>query len=306
MSKELPVYGILATLMGREAMLRQSVSSILPQVDRLFIRLNGFSRVPSFLMHDKVECELGDNLGVAVKFDYVRGLQGLVVSVDDDLAYPPDYVWRIQHGLETWGTGCIVGFHASSISAGTPWIDSVTANWVPYWAAQRHDGACHALGVGTLAYCSPRIGLRERDFPFPVGVDPQLAVIAQRRGIPMISLAREEGWIQSLWPTPDGSRAAPDQRASIWDHTQMDTASDLNARPVFAWVDAQNVAWRYHFPDGDTRSLRKYSPARQLLSPRAKTLRYIRSFLHAIPPLYWVVKRSHEWVLKQRKTADVR
>ena len=70
-----------------------SVESILPQVDRLFLCLNGFTSIPDQLVHEKIEVwHCGENLGDAGKFFWPPGNYRAFLTLDDDLIYPSTYV----------------------------------------------------------------------------------------------------------------------------------------------------------------------------------------------------------------------
>lgn len=86
----------LATFPPRAGILMEAVQSILPQVDRLCVCLNGYTRVPPELgdLH-KVEVLIPDHdLKDSGKFAFPVASDDLVFTVDDDIRYPTDYVAR--------------------------------------------------------------------------------------------------------------------------------------------------------------------------------------------------------------------
>lgn len=87
----------LATFPPRAGILMQAVQSILPQVDRLCICLNGYDRIPE---------EIGDlgkvlamipetDLKDAGKFAFKVADDDFVFTIDDDIVYPPGHVERM-------------------------------------------------------------------------------------------------------------------------------------------------------------------------------------------------------------------
>lgn len=255
LTAEPPTFGVLATMPGREKMLEKVISQVLPQVDRLFVRLNGHHAVPPFLHQPGIEWDLGPNLGVAAKLRPVETLEGLVLSFDDDIHYPDDYAQRIRQGIRRWGDGCIVGFHSSLVVGSPPdwWTPSRRVRNLPFQSEAKKDLACNALGFGTIGWISPRVRLAHNDFPFPVGVDAQLAVMGQRRRIPFVSLSRPAGWMSSLWPKPAEPGDIPDA-ISIWRHTISNVESPLNASRAHAWALAQTDRWLVHLPQHADRA----------------------------------------------------
>lgn len=86
----------MASFPARAGILMQSVASILPQVDRLCICLNGYDSIPDALTGDpRIEAMIPErDLKDAGKFAFVPGAEDFVFTVDDDIIYPPDYVSR--------------------------------------------------------------------------------------------------------------------------------------------------------------------------------------------------------------------
>jgi hypothetical protein len=87
------IYAGMAMLPDRFPESLLSVQSILPQVDRLFLCLNGFDSIPEELVHEKVEVwHYGKNLGDRGKFFWPFGNYRAFLTLDDDLIYPSTYV----------------------------------------------------------------------------------------------------------------------------------------------------------------------------------------------------------------------
>ena len=80
----------IASLPERVECLRDTVNSLLPQVDKIIVGLNNYTKVPNFLNHPKIEAYLLDNsLGDAAKFYKVGDYKdSYYLSCDDDLIYP--------------------------------------------------------------------------------------------------------------------------------------------------------------------------------------------------------------------------
>lgn len=87
----------LATFPPRAGILMQAVHSILPQVDRLCICLNGYDHIPEELGDlDKVQAMIPDtDLKDAGKFAFPVADDDLVFTIDDDIVYPPGHVERM-------------------------------------------------------------------------------------------------------------------------------------------------------------------------------------------------------------------
>lgn len=92
----------LATFPPRAGILMQAVQSILPQVDRLCICLNGYDHVPAELGDlAKVQAMIPEtDLKDAGKFAFPVAADDVVFTVDDDIRFPPDYVARTLKSLD--------------------------------------------------------------------------------------------------------------------------------------------------------------------------------------------------------------
>ncbi|MDM7457760.1 MAG: hypothetical protein P3W94_000055 [Paracoccus sp. (in: a-proteobacteria)] len=84
----------MASFPPRRHILMRAVGSILPQIDRLCLCLNGYDAVPDDLSGDpRIEVLIPDrDLKDAGKFAFVAAPDDWVFTVDDDILYPPDYV----------------------------------------------------------------------------------------------------------------------------------------------------------------------------------------------------------------------
>ena len=104
----------MATIPNRIQQLEIVVNCILPQVDQLNVYLNNFEEVPWFLNNPKISVvrsqDHGDR-GDAGKFYWSDKVRGYYFTIDDDIAYPPDYVDKLKAGLDRRGKKCAVGIH---------------------------------------------------------------------------------------------------------------------------------------------------------------------------------------------------
>lgn len=97
-NKRPKVYAGVASFGQREKSLKQTVNSIINQVDKLYVYLNDYNNIPEFLANPKIKVyrsqdEVGD-LGDVGKFYYqfVEKLSGIFLTIDDDIIYNSNYV----------------------------------------------------------------------------------------------------------------------------------------------------------------------------------------------------------------------
>lgn len=92
----------VASLPERVDTLEKTVVSLLPQVDMIFVALNGYDYIPDFLRKDEkiVYAKMDNSLGDSAKFYDVEHRNGYILTCDDDLMYPPGYARYMANGVE--------------------------------------------------------------------------------------------------------------------------------------------------------------------------------------------------------------
>jgi len=219
----------IATLASRRHLLEQAVASLLPQVDRLNVYLNGYLRVPPFLLHEKVAHPILSRdagwRGPEAKWWFVDvnsfampptpAPTDIHLTCDDDIQYPEDYVERMVDALER-RPGTIACVHGSIFTL--PFRDYISSRVsFRFGEALAEDTRVHVAGSGTIAYelGTLPIGVA-RDFRWPRMVDPELAVLAKERGVECWAIAREHGWLKYMRP-PQGTTIY-EQRSAAGNH----------------------------------------------------------------------------------------
>lgn len=95
----------LASIPKRVETLKLTVESLLPQVNMLFVALNGYDEPPDFLLGNiKITHAIMDNsFGDAAKFYDVDHRNGYILTCDDDIIYPEDYAEYMINGVKKHG-----------------------------------------------------------------------------------------------------------------------------------------------------------------------------------------------------------
>jgi len=192
--------------------------SIYPQVDHLFIYLDGYTTPPAFINGlDKVTVRHAEDTGdlhASSRFLFLRELGRQVVAaiVDDDIIYPPDYMGRLVGLLEQTHGDALVGVHGRIFM---PPHRSYVRDAVPFPFAAALDQPrhVHEVGIGTCAFVSDRLPIDPRVWDRTNMDDIVVAIEAQKRGLPRIIAARQRDWMRPL---------ATDQADSLWVKTMKD------------------------------------------------------------------------------------
>ena len=166
----------MASLRERSALFQKTVASLADQLDEL---------------HVVFEHERGD----AGKFATPRPDRAFVLTVDDDILYPPDYAETMVAALERYERRAAIGVHGACL---LPDFRSYYKSRSVYHcrSALTSDAPCHILGTGTLAYYTGAYpGPQLSDFPVKNMADIWFAVHAERSGIQRYAIARTADWI---------------------------------------------------------------------------------------------------------------
>ncbi|WP_159677773.1 glycosyltransferase family A protein [Luteimonas sp. 9C] len=186
----------MATYPPREEKLRVVVAALLPQVDSINIYLNGYDEVPAFLKHSRINAVInGPDLRDNGKFHFTKDVpDGFCFTVDDDIAYPPDYVQSLIRKVEFYERKAIVGLH------GTVYAKPIRSFFrgrtlLHFEESLATDTVVNQLGTGTVAFHTDLLRPELKWFETTGMADVWLALEARRRRIPLVAIAREAHWL---------------------------------------------------------------------------------------------------------------
>ncbi|WP_378948684.1 hypothetical protein [Paracoccus sp. R86501] len=190
----------LATFPPRAGILMQTVASILPQVDRLCICLNGYDRIPDALAgDDRIEVLIPDrNLKDAGKFAFLPDDDDIVFTIDDDIVYPPDYVTRTVAFFKTLPADRhVLGY------LGNAWVakdDSGRRGWKNWMFHKRapHMVKVNILGSGTTCQLGRNLPRLEQIEDAKGFVDLRHARLHTQAGRWMWVVPRENACLTSM------------------------------------------------------------------------------------------------------------
>jgi len=203
--KEVPLISVtekviagMATIIGRIESLKESIASLLPQVDKLYIRLNGYTSIPDCCKHHKIiaSIDVENSLGDAGKFLNLHE-SGFLFFCDDDLIYPPDYVKQFITAIESNNRKAIITIHGRefrNFPVHSYYHDN--SNKISCLNTQLFEQYLHVPGTGVTAFHSSTIKLSLADFKRSNMADIWLGIAAQKNKVPIIAIAHRKGWIR--------------------------------------------------------------------------------------------------------------
>jgi len=215
--RALPRIASIATMASRRDTFALALPAIAAQVDHVFVHLDGHDKPPALLSaHANVTVRRAP-IHCSSRFLPLRELTGpaLFLTVDDDIAYPPDYAEAMADTLHRLGGAAVVGVHGRTYLP--PHLSYVRhCNNIHFSAPLSAPRHVHELGTGTTAFVSDRLEFDPMDWERHDMDDINLAIEAQRRGLPRIAIARAAGWLRAL---------AEEQPDSIWTRTLADDSA---------------------------------------------------------------------------------
>jgi glycosyltransferase involved in cell wall biosynthesis len=198
------IYAGMASIPGREAQLRKAINSILPYIDQLFLFLNDYPAIPSWLVSsDKITVYSSEsentNMGDAGKFyalEKLREENAYFFSLDDDCIYPQDYIWKMVQKIEYYERQVIVGCGGYQMK---PQVNHFYRDRRASWhinLSNEKDRSVHILHTCLTAWHTSAIDFGYQDCQKPNMGDIWLGLAAQKQKVPMILIENPEKWVQ--------------------------------------------------------------------------------------------------------------
>lgn len=187
----------IATMPGREKSLKETLASLLPQVDNIYLTLNGFTSVPAWIRNPKIvaSVEPTNSLGDAAKFGY-KAQKGYIFTCDDDLIYAPDYVKNMVCAIEKYNRKCVITIHGRRfMSMPVKSYYHCDAFVVRCLGSLAKDLFMHIPGTGVSAWHSSAVKIKLSDFEVKNMSDIWMGVICQKQRVPVVAIEHVHGWV---------------------------------------------------------------------------------------------------------------
>ena len=191
----------LASIPSREKSLEQVVASLLPQVAGLGVYLNNWDEVPAFLKHPKIQVARSQDHGDVRdngKFFFIDKTNAtFYATVDDDIAYPKDYISTLVGYQQMLGGTYAVGVHASIYP--TVIKKLLRQRYLWHFAFEAPSLLpVDMIGTGTLLFERAYWQLEYSEIKNPGMADVWFAVAAKNRNFGLWVVPREAGWMTTI------------------------------------------------------------------------------------------------------------
>jgi hypothetical protein len=187
---------------SRAATFPYAIRSIIRQVDKLYLYLDGFSTCPAPARGNARIAPLfsqdfpnlnanGKFLGLALEENPC-----LYVTVDDDIYYFRQFVRALRSALAIYDDSAVVGYHGSLLTR--PFVRYNLSRTVhSYTSGLNQARTVDVIATGAVMFSSHALTFDVRKWRFTNMVDLGLALEAAKVGLPLIAVARKRGELLS-------------------------------------------------------------------------------------------------------------
>ncbi len=190
----------VATVPGREEALKDTIISMIDQVDKIIVYQNGYKQNLNFDCKGKVEVissfDTRIDMGDAGKFFKVDEYQNCYYfSIDDDLIYPKDYVEKMIGVLKRYKNRVVASCHGRIMKPGAKsYYNDIEENFrcLDKVAEEKY---IHFGGTGVMAFHTKHVKFNFDDCKAPNMADIWMGLFARKHDIPIVIVPHSEGWI---------------------------------------------------------------------------------------------------------------
>ena len=188
----------MAAMKEREESLKDTIESLIDQVDKINVFLHDYFEVPEFLCNEKIQYmtdEPEEDNGDLGKFSFPLE-EGYHLHCDDDLVYPEDYVSKTIEAIDSYDREAIVSF-----CGGVPKRPPIGSYYIERTAISlfedlEEDKMINIPGTGVMGYHTDLI--KEWDFKDKAKnmADIHVGIYAKEKEIPVVCVKHAKEWIK--------------------------------------------------------------------------------------------------------------
>ena len=136
-----------------ECLLNQSMS-----FDKMIIHVNGSEKPMNVPSDPRIELRYSEiNYADNGKFVHLAGASGFIITVDDDIRYPYDYIEKMIYAVEYFSRSAIVGVHGAILPVGPP---------ISRWSGYKESRRTHVFSQSQASYSPVNVSNWNDGLPF--------------------------------------------------------------------------------------------------------------------------------------------
>ena len=198
---------------NRALSLQKTVNSIIGQVDKLYISLNGYEKIPNWIISNKIHAEILDNsLTDGAKWLHCWDESAICVHLDDDLIVPQDFVRHMLDGYLAYGGAVSLHGKIYGNRPITHYKRNFTLNYRCLGTVHNDVPGIDVIGTGCMLFDNEQVKKDDSLFEYKNMADVLFSRLCHQQNIPMTVLAHKAGWLMympqevTIWrTTPDDS-----------------------------------------------------------------------------------------------------
>ncbi len=193
--------GGVASFNKREAVFKESIESVVDQLDHIFVFLNDYRATPEYLLRENITVFHGRDyidLSANGKVFYLDKLEDCYFfSLDDDIKYPSNYVSEMLSAMKKYNDKVAVSVHGSIFPEIVEWYYERLSLYA-FQSELTEDKFVTLIGSGTFAFHTNTLRAEFKDFMPDVMVDLKFSLLAREQGVPLVCIARPKLWLKAL------------------------------------------------------------------------------------------------------------
>jgi glycosyltransferase involved in cell wall biosynthesis len=304
-----PILVTMCTYPGGFGTVAESLNHLLNNqtvpISKLILTVNG-GELPEDLPDDtRLEVKLSkSDVTDKGKFIEIKNHEGYVITTDDDIQYPEDYVEKMVDYVDEFDREYLIGVHGAHLPEGP----GVTR----WWEYMNHRRSLvfpqemptfipvNVIGTGTLAFHTS-LGVPDpKKFDYQRMVDLHLAVWAQKNRIPMVICPRRRDWLKEIKATYVGRIWDTVKDDSRLQHQMLEVLQRAERWTIHArrdWGKFSNSGVYSKFGEWDSREL----PAGMTLAKN--TMEFSRLSDRPLVTIYMPAFNCEEYVIESINSA---
>ncbi|WP_394155570.1 hypothetical protein [Loktanella salsilacus] len=198
--REDAIYAGIASIPRRAANLRLVIDCLYNQIETFFVYLNDYESVPDWLDDPKVvvfRSQDYQDLNATGKVFFAGVVdKGYFLTLDDDFIYPGDYAARMAGTIARYDNRVAACVHGSIFPPDPAYYYMRSAIY-QYQGPLARDRFVCLPGTGSFGVKAGTMDLSLDQFLPQVMVDLACAILCRRSGVPLVSIARPNLWMQN-------------------------------------------------------------------------------------------------------------
>jgi hypothetical protein len=187
---------LIASIPERERMLKKTVDSLISQVDNICVALNNYDHIPEFLW-DEVYTKLYNKKGDSERYWCVDDIEGYILTCDDDLIYPANYVNIMINAVIKYG--CVCTLHGRNYDRPVKGFQQFFRGY-PCLGDVMKDIEVDIGGTGVMCWHTDFLKVKYEDFQSANMADIWFSKLCHEQKVKIMCITHRQSWLKYQYP----------------------------------------------------------------------------------------------------------